>query len=214
MNLKVKICGINSALAAQSAGEADFIGFVFYPPSPRAVNPEEAARLAGHLLPSAKKVGLFVDAEDAAIAAALAHLPLDILQFHGEESPDRVRDARKKFNLPVMKAIKIAGPEDVEAASAYFEAADSLLFDAKPPAKMKKTLPGGNALSFDWQLIAGRDWPVPWMLSGGLDPDNVADAIRVSGATAVDISSGVESAPGVKDPRLISAFLKAVNAAR
>ncbi|MBT4769012.1 MAG: phosphoribosylanthranilate isomerase [Rhodospirillaceae bacterium] len=209
MNLKVKICGINSALAAQSAGEADFIGFVFYPPSPRAVNPEEAARLAGHLLPSAKKVGLFVDAEDAAIAAALAHLPLDILQFHGEESPDRVRDARKKFNLPVMKAIKIAGPEDVEAASAYFEAADSLLFDAKPPAKMKKTLPGGNALAFDWKLIAGRDWPLPWMLSGGLAVENLAVAVKTSGTRAVDVSSGVEDEPGRKSPAKIRAFIQA-----
>jgi len=209
MNLKVKICGINSALAAQSAGEADFIGFVFYPPSPRAINPEEAARLAGHLLPSAKKVGLFVDAEDAAIAAALAHLPLDILQFHGEESPDRVRDARKKFNLPIMKAIKIAGPEDVEAASAYFEAADHLLFDAKPPAKLKKTLPGGNALAFDWKLIAGRDWPLPWMLSGGLTAKNLASAVKITGARAVDVSSGVEDEPGRKSPTKIRAFIKA-----
>jgi len=209
MNLKVKICGINSVLAAQSAGEADFIGFVFYPPSPRAVTPEEAARLAAQLLPSAQKVGVFVDAEDEAIAAALAHLTLDLLQLHGEESPDRVRAVRKKFNLPVMKAVKIAGPEDVEAATAYFDAADRLLFDAKPPAHKKKALPGGNALTFDWQLIAGRDWPLPWMLSGGLTAKNLADAVKTSGAKAVDVSSGVEDEPGRKSPAKIRAFIDA-----
>jgi phosphoribosylanthranilate isomerase len=157
------------------------------------------------------RVGLFVDAGDDALAAVLAVAPLDLLQFHGSESPARIAAVKRRFARPVMKALPIAGPEDVAAADAYLGVADRLLFDARPP-RAPGALPGGNGLVFDWRLIAGRRWTLPWMLSGGLDAANVAEAVRVSGAPAVDVSSGVESAPGVKDAAKIAAFLAAVRA--
>jgi phosphoribosylanthranilate isomerase len=141
----------------------------------------------------------------------LAELRLDLLQFHGSESPERVAEAKARFSLPVIKAMPIAGSEDVARAAAYQEAADLLLFDAKPPRRAD-ALPGGNGLAFDWALIAGRSWAVPWMLSGGLTTEMLPDAVRISGATAVDVSSGVESRPGGKDPAKISAFLRAARA--
>ena len=209
MPVEAKICGINTpeALDAAVRHGAAYVGFVFYPPSPRALTPEAAAPLAHAAAGSVRRVGLFVDADDSAIARTLALAPLDLLQFHGSETPARVRAVRERFGLPVMKAVPVAGPEDIEAAGAYLAAADLLLFDAKPPRDMKGALPGGNALSFDWQLLAGRRWPLPWMLSGGLTAENVAEAVRISGARAVDVSSGVEERPGRKDPARISAFL-------
>ena len=210
MPVEAKICGINTpeALDAAVRHGAAYVGFVFYPPSPRALTPEAAAPLAHAAAGSVRRVGLFVDADDSAIARTLALAPLDLLQFHGSETPARVRAVRERFGLPVMKAVPIAGPEDIAAAGAYLAAADLLLFDAKPPRDMKGALPGGNALSFDWQLLAGRRWPLPWMLSGGLTAENVAEAVRISGARAVDVSSGVEERPGRKDPARISAFLR------
>lgn len=210
MPVETKICGINTpaALDAAVCNGAAYVGFVFYPPSPRALTPEAAAPLAHAAAGAVRRVGLFVDADDSTIACTLALAPLDLLQLHGRETPARVRAVRERFGLPVMKAVPVAGPEDIEAAGAYLAAADLLLFDAKPPRDMKGALPGGNALSFDWQLLAGRRWPLPWMLSGGLTAENVAEAVRISGARAVDVSSGVEERPGRKDPARISAFLR------
>jgi phosphoribosylanthranilate isomerase len=208
MSVAAKICGISSedAVAAAVAGGATYVGFVFYPPSPRAVNPEATARLCAAVPSGIQRVGLFVDTEDAVIAAVLDAAPLDLLQFHGRETPERVAEAKARFHRPVMKAVAIAGPEDVAAASRYEEAADMLLFDAKPPRRAD-ALPGGNGLAFDWQLIANRKWRLPWMLSGGLTAALLPEAVRISGASAVDVSSGVERRPGDKDPAKIREFL-------
>ena len=209
MSVAAKICGLSTeaAVTAAVAGGAAYLGFVFYPPSPRAVTAEKAARLCAAVPPGIGRVGLFVDAEDEAIAAVLAEAPIDVMQFHGGESPERVADAKTRFGRPVMKAIAIAGPEDVLAAARYEEVADLLLFDAKPPRR-PDALPGGNGLAFDWALIAGRSWSRPWMLSGGLTPELLPDAVRISGAAAVDVSSGVESRLGVKDLNKVHAFLR------
>jgi phosphoribosylanthranilate isomerase len=209
MTVAVKICGLSSeaAIAAAIGGGAAYLGFVFYPPSPRSVSAACAGELCGAVPASVQRVGMFVDADDAAIAAVLNAAPLDILQFHGGESPERVAEAKRRFGRKVMKAISVAGPEDVDAASRYEDAADLLLFDAKPPPR-PDALPGGNGLAFDWQLIAGRDWRLPWMLSGGLTAELLLEAVRISGATAVDVSSGVERRPGDKDPDKIRAFLE------
>jgi phosphoribosylanthranilate isomerase len=207
MSVAAKICGISTeeAVAVAAAGGASYVGFVFYPPSPRAVNATRAAQLCA-AVPGVRRVGLFVDADDPTIAAVLDRAPLDLLQFHGDETPERVAEAKARFRLPVMKAVAIAGPEDVAAASRYEEVADMLLFDAKPPRRAD-ALPGGNGLAFDWQLIAGREWKLPWMLSGGLNAALLPEAVRISGAGAVDVSSGVEHRPGHKDPDKIREFL-------
>ncbi len=214
MAIDVKICGINSrpALAAALDGGAACIGLVFYPPSPRYLSVEQAAALAAAVPGGVTKVGLLVDADDALIASIVAHVPLDLLQLHGGESPARVAEIRERFGRPVMKAVKIADAGDVAGAEAYCGAADRLLFDAKPPKGMTGALPGGNAVSFDWRLLAGRRWPLPWMLSGGLNTGNVAEAVGISGTPAVDVSSGVEDRPGAKNPEKISTFLKAARA--
>ena len=208
MTIAAKICGLSSeaAVAAAVEGGAAYLGFVFYPPSPRAVSPARAAALCLAVPPGVQRVGLFVDADDAAIRAVLDAAPVDILQFHGAESPDRVADAKIRFRRPVMKAIAVAAPEDVLAAARYDEVADMLLFDAKPPRRAD-ALPGGNGLAFDWGLIAGHKWRRPWMLSGGLTAALLSEAVRISGAVAVDVSSGVERRPGDKDPEKIRDFL-------
>ena len=208
MTVAAKICGLSSAeaVAAAVTGGAAYVGFVFYPPSPRAVTPETAGRLAAAVPAGIRRVGLFVDADDARIAEVLAAVPLDLLQFHGRESPERVAAAKARFRLPVVKAVAIAGPDDVDAAAGYEAVADLLLFDAKPPPR-PEALPGGNGLVFDWQLIAGRSWRRAWLLSGGLNAAILPEAVRVSGATAVDVSSGVESRLGHKDSDKIRAFL-------
>ncbi len=215
MSIEVKICGVNSpeALRATVAAGAQYVGLNFYPPSPRSVSLDRAAELAAAAPQHRCKVGLFVDVEDSTIAETLASVGLDMLQLHGQESPARVAEIKARFGLPVMKAVRIAGAEDVAAAEAYFRVADRLLFDAKPPKEMTGALPGGNALAFDWQLLAGKNWPLPWMLAGGLDPENVAEAIRISGARAVDVVSGVEDRPGLKNPDKIRAFLAAAKGA-
>lgn len=213
MSIAAKICGLNSeeAVAAAVASGAAYLGFVFYPPSPRAVEPARAAELCAAVPSGVRRVGLFVDADDAAIREVLAVAPIDLLQFHGRESPDRIADARLRFRRPVMKAISIAGPEDVLAAERYEDAADMLLFDAKPPRR-GDALPGGNGLAFDWELIAGKNWRRPWMLSGGLTAELLSTAVRISGAGAVDVSSGVERRPGEKDPEMIRQFLAVARA--
>lgn len=210
MGVAAKICGLSSeaAVAAAVEGGAAYLGFVFYPPSPRAVTPAQAARLCTAISEQIARVGLFVDADDDTIAAVLDLAPLDILQFHGKESPKRVAEAKVRFGLRVIKAVAIAAPEDVSRAVQYEEAADLLLFDAKPPRR-PHALPGGNGLAFDWGLVAGHSWRNPWLLSGGLTTELLPEAVRISGAPAVDVSSGVESRPGQKDPDKIRTFLAA-----
>jgi phosphoribosylanthranilate isomerase len=211
MSVDVKICGINSepALDAAIEGGAHYVGFIFFPPSPRFVFPSVAAELANRV-PSAAgvtRVGVFVDPTIESLDDLLMHVPLDMIQLHGHESPEEVEAIRYTFRLPVMKAIGIRAAADFDQVEEYKAVADRLLFDAKPPEGA--TLPGGNARAFDWSLMAGRSFPLPWTLSGGLDAANVAEAVRASGAAAVDVSSGVESEPGRKDPALIKAFLDA-----
>jgi phosphoribosylanthranilate isomerase len=213
MSVAVKICGLNSpeAVAAAVEGGADYVGFVFYKPSPRYVSPERAASLCAAVPFGVQRVGLFVDAPEEEIRAILAAAPIDMLQLHGKEDPDWIVDAKLRLKRPIMKAVAISGPEDVLRARRYDETADMLLFDAKPPSG-PQALPGGNGLAFDWRLLAGKTWRRPWMLSGGLTAENVAEAVRLTGAPAVDVSSGVESAPGKKDPDKIREFLAAAKA--
>lgn len=204
-----KICGINSpaAAVAAAAGGAAHIGLVFYPPSPRAVAPEFAAELARLVPERVGRVGLFVDPTDDALEAVLSRVPLTLLQLHGRESPERVAAIKRRFGLPVMKAIGVAAPADLDTVAPYLGSADWLLFDAKPPSA-PGALPGGNARPFDWRMLSGRNWPLPWMLSGGLTAGTLAEAVRITGAPVVDVSSGVEDRPGVKNPDRIRAFLE------
>ncbi|WP_245594940.1 phosphoribosylanthranilate isomerase [Gemmobacter nectariphilus] len=208
--VRVKICGLTTAadvLAAAQAGAA-YGGFVFFPRSPRNLSIPQARDLALLAPVGLAKVALTVDADDALLDAILAEVPIDILQLHGKESPARVSEIRARYGLPVMKAVGVASEEDLPALDNYSQVADMLLVDAKAPKG--SALPGGNGLAFDWRLIAGRRWSRPWMLAGGLTPANVAEAVRLTGARQVDVSSGVESAPGIKDPALIAAFVAAV----
>lgn len=207
MSVAVKICGLSTAegIAAAARHGARFVGFVFYPPSRRDVTPELAGALCAMAPAGVTRVGLFVDADDAMLAAVLDKAPLDLLQLHGSESPERVAAVRRRFGKPVMKAIPVAAEADLAAAQRYYGIADWLLFDAKPPKDA--TLPGGNGLVFDWELLGGRRWPLPWMLSGGLNSDNLGDAVRITHATTLDVSSGVEREPGIKDPDKVAAFL-------
>jgi phosphoribosylanthranilate isomerase len=211
--VRVKICGLTdeAAVAAAAAAGAAYIGFVFFPRSPRAVTPGQAAALARAVPVGIAKVGLVVDAGDDALDSLLAAVPLDMLQLHGQETPARVAAVRARYGLPVMKAVGVATAADLPALDLQARTADQILVDARPSADA--ALPGGNGLAFDWRLIAGRRWPGPWMLAGGLTPENVADAIRLTGARQVDVSSGVESAPGRKDPARIAAFIRAAAAA-
>ncbi len=206
---QVKICGLREPVHVAAAVEAGarYLGFVFFPKSPRAVTPAQAAELAGGVPPGIARVGLFADPGDALLEQVLAQAPLDVIQLHGRESPARVAEVRSLTGLPVMKAVGIAGPEDLPALMDYGLVADMLLVDAKPPKDA--VLPGGNGLAFDWRLLVGRRWLRPWLLAGGLTPGNVAEAIRLTGAKGVDVSSGVESAPGQKDSALIRAFIAA-----
>ncbi len=214
MTVRAKICGINDPVAMETAldGGASHVGLVFYPPSPRAVTPDAAAPLAAIANGRAVRTGLFVDPDDAAIDAALDSVALDLLQLHGAETPARVTDLRRRTGLKVMKVIRVGTADDIDRAADYLDVADWLMFDALPPKDMTNALPGGNALSFDWTLLADREWPLPWMLAGGLTAGNVAEAVRLSGAQTVDTSSSVEDAPGRKNPDKIRAFLKAVAA--
>lgn len=192
--------------AAADAG-ARYLGFVFFPRSPRAVTPDQAALLTAEVPVGVARVGLFVDPDDALLEAVLERAPLDIVQLHGHETPDRVAAVRALTGLPVMKAVGIAGPQDLAQLTDYGLVADLLLVDAKPAPG--SVLPGGNGLAFDWRLLQGRRWLRPWLLAGGLTPANVAEAVRLTGAPGVDVSSGVESAPGIKDATLIRDFIAA-----
>lgn len=208
MTVEVKICGLSepAGLAAAVDGGARWVGFVFYPRSPRAVAPDLAADLARQVPTGVRTVALFVDPDDATLGRVLATVPTALIQLHGNETPERVAAIRGRFGIPVMKAFRIGAAADLDAARAFDGVADRLLFDARPPSG-PAALPGGNGVRFDWALLSGRRWSRPWMLSGGLDPENVAEAVRLTRAPAVDVSSGVEDRPGHKDPALIRAFL-------
>ncbi len=207
--IRVKICGLTepAGLDAAVRSGAAYVGFNFYPKSPRYILPAVARDLALSVPPGVAKVALVVDAEDALLADLTEMVPLDILQLHGTETPERVAEIRKTFGLPVMKVVGVASAEDVAGVDRHQDVADQILVDAKPPRNA--TLPGGNGLTFDWSLLDGYEWRRPWMLAGGLTPDNVAEAIRRTGARQVDVASGVEIEPGRKDPDLIRAFLRA-----
>ncbi len=207
--MHVKICGLSNRETIATAAEAGarYIGFVFFEKSPRNISLETAAALAAEVPPGMAKVALTVNADDDLLDRITQAVPLDFLQLHGNEKPERVQAVKARYGLPVMKAIGVADAEDLAAITDYEKVADQLLIDAKPPKRA--VLPGGNGLTFDWTLLQGRRWATPWMLAGGLSPDNVAEAGRLTGAKQVDVSSGVETAPGVKSEDLIRSFVAA-----
>ena len=209
-NTAVKICGLTQPSDVHAAAQAGavYCGFVFFPKSPRNVSFEQVAAMAAEAPIGLAKVALTVNADDAFLDALTAAVPLDMLQLHGNETPERVQEVKSRYGLPVMKAVGVADADDLPALDVYMKVADQILVDARPPKNAD--LPGGNGLTFDWRLIAGRRWAVPWMLAGGLTPTNVAEAIAMTGARQIDLSSGVESAPGVKDAALIRSFMAAV----
>ncbi len=211
--MRIKICGLTRPEAVRHAAEAgaSYVGVVLFPPSPRHVSAEDAGPLIAAAPPGVTTVALLVDPDDA-LVDRVAALGIGMLQLHGRETPQRVAEIRARTGLPVMKAVGIGGAEDLSRIAEYEPVADQLLVDARPPAGASR--PGGNATAFDWRLIAGRRWARPWMLAGGLDAANVAEALRLTGAQQIDVSSGVESAPGIKDPALVDAFVAAARAAR
>jgi phosphoribosylanthranilate isomerase len=208
MSLVVKICGLNSpdALDAALDAGADLTGFVFFQPSPRHLSFEKARALASQVKNRAKKVALTVDADDAALERIVEALRPDILQLHGHETPGRVSDLKKRYGLPVIKALPVETKLDLKVVADYAAVADWLLFDARPPREA--TRPGGLGQPFDWALLQSIDSATPFMLSGGLDAENVAEALAITRASGVDVSSGVERSPGVKDPEKIRAFVR------
>ncbi len=209
MTVDVKICGLTDATAVAAAveGGAAMCGFVFFSASPRNLTPGAAAALTARVPDGIVKVGLVVDADDGLLADIVATAGIGMLQLHGTESPERTADIRRRFGMPVMKVLAIQGPDDIAAARAYEGVAERLMFDAKPPEGA--TRPGGNARAFDWGLLQGQSWSRPWLLAGGLTAENLGLAVKTSGATAVDVSSGVEDAPGRKNPDKIRRFLAA-----
>ncbi|MEH6644742.1 phosphoribosylanthranilate isomerase [Sulfitobacter sp.] len=209
VDISVKICGLRAQadVAAAAKAGARYVGFVFFPKSPRHLTFGDAAVLAASVPVGVCKVALTVNADDEMLDALTQAVPLDMLQLHGSESPERVAHVKARYGLPVMKAIGVGERADLAQLDLYAGVADQLLVDAKPPKGAD--LPGGNGLAFDWQLLAGRVWRSPWMLAGGLTPDNVAEAIRRTGARQIDVSSGVESSPGVKDAKMIKNLVQA-----
>jgi phosphoribosylanthranilate isomerase len=205
----VKICGLSEPESLRTAIDAGarYVGFVFFKKSPRSLSVDVAAELAVTVPVGICKVALVVDATNAELDVITKTVPLDMLQLHGEETPERVTEIKERYGLPVMKVIGVMDAADLDALDAYGRVCDQILVDAKPPKNAE--LPGGNGLTFDWRLIAGRRWTTPWMLAGGLTSQNVAEAIKLTGATQVDVSSGVEMAPGVKDNTRIAAFITA-----
>jgi phosphoribosylanthranilate isomerase len=207
----VKICGLSTEATVEAACQygAAMIGFVFFAKSPRWVTPGRAADLARLVPRGIERCGLVVDTDDATIDRIVNTVPLDLLQLHGAETPERCAQIRQRTGKKIMKAIGVAGPDDLAGAVRWFGAVDLLLFDTKPTPQ--SSLPGGNGIRFDWSLLADRQWPVPWLLAGGLTPDNVRAAAAETRASSVDVSSGVETAPGMKDPALIKRFLAEAN---
>lgn len=212
MSLLVKICGLSTRETLETALDAgaDMVGFVFFPPSPRHVSLETGRDLGRQVKRRALTVALTVDADDATLGNIMDALSPDILQLHGKESVARLRDIKQKFGRPVMKAVPVATSADLALLPGYAAVADRILFDARAPKDA--TRPGGLGAPFDWHLLENLDLKLPYMVSGGLHVDNVAEALRVTGAGGADVSSGVESAPGVKDPELIKAFIRAARA--
>ncbi len=210
-DISVKICGLTDSadIPAAIVAGARYLGFVFFARSPRNLALRDAAFMAASVPEGICKVALTVDADNIALDHLLDAVPLDMLQLHGGESPERVAEIQDRYGLPVMKAVGVGDESDLPALDEYLRVADQVLVDAKP--RRDAVLPGGNGLTFDWRLIAGRRWPVPWMLAGGLTPQNVAEAIALTGARQVDVSSGVESAPGIKDADRIRAFVRAAH---
>jgi phosphoribosylanthranilate isomerase len=211
MRIAAKICGLKTpeAVFAAVEGGAALIGFNFYGRSPRCVDPATVKQLQATVPASVRTVGLLVDDSDARIAEILAGCNLDLLQLHGHETPERAAEVCARFGKPVIKVIPVSEAADLDRAAAYEPVADYLMFDAKPPKSMANALPGGNALSFDWTLLSGRRFQRPWLLAGGLTPGNLVEAVRISGAPMVDVSSGVEDRPGEKNVSKIKAFLDA-----
>ncbi len=214
MDVRVKICGLSTSddVAAVAQAKAAYAGFVFFPKSPRNVSVAQARDLAVECPIGLAKVALVVNADNALLDEITGNVAIDILQLHGKETPERVSEIRARYGLPVMKAVGVASADDLPQLAVYEQVCDQILVDAK--AAKGADLPGGNGLAFDWKLIAGRRWSRPWMLAGGLTPDNVARAVELTGATQVDVSSGVESAPGRKDADLIARFVNAAKASR
>ncbi|WP_027528289.1 phosphoribosylanthranilate isomerase [Bradyrhizobium sp. Ec3.3] len=212
MSLLVKICGLSTRETLQTALDAgaDMVGFVFFPPSPRHLSLETGRDLGRQVKKRALKVALTVDADDATLDNIMDALSPDVLQLHGKESIARLRDIKQKFGRPVMKALPVETSADLAVLPGYAAVADRILFDARPPKDA--TRPGGLGATFDWHLLENLDLTLPYMVSGGLHAENVAEALRLTGAGGVDVSSGVESAPGVKDPEMIKAFIRAARA--
>jgi len=213
MRIDVKICGLKTQemVCVSAAAGASAIGFVFFPPSPRSVNVEQARTLAECVPPGVIRVGLVVDADDTSLEQIAEQVPLDVLQLHGRETPERVSYIRQQFGLRTMKAIAVSDALDLRQVERYASVADSLLFDAR--ASQESTRPGGNARCFDWRVLHGLQCSVPWMLAGGLHAGNVGEALRITQARSVDVSSGVESSPGTKNEVKIRDFIKAVREA-
>jgi phosphoribosylanthranilate isomerase len=209
MPVEVKVCGLTDprSLAAAVLGGARWLGFIFYPPSPRALTPRQAADLTAQAPAGCIKVGVLVDPDDALLDEVLGAVPLDCLQLHGAETPARVAAIKARTGRAVIKALRVAERADLAPIPGYAAVADMLLFDAKPPPD-PSLLPGGNGLSFDWRLLQGLEVERPWLLSGGLSADNLAAAVTLCAARAVDVSSGVERRPGEKDPGKITRFLE------
>ncbi|MBL4836342.1 MAG: phosphoribosylanthranilate isomerase [Kordiimonadaceae bacterium] len=214
MGIAVKICGISEAEHAHTAANAgaDFLGFVFFPPSPRNLSLDAARALAPELPTEPKRVGVFVSADEALITGAITALNLDLIQLHGKETPEDAARLKKLTGLPIIKAIAVSEEADLAKADLFAPHVDYILFDAKPPKGA--LLPGGNAVSFPWHILAGKTLPFKWLLAGGLTPENAAEAIAASGTAGLDISSGIETAPGKKSSTLIKAFLTAVKAVK
>jgi phosphoribosylanthranilate isomerase len=214
MTFQVKLCGIKDAavLDLAVANGADYVGFIFYPPSPRALDIFAAAELASSVPDHVSTVGVLVDPDDRTLDGLLAHVSLDILQLHGAETPERVMAIREHTGCRIMKAIRVREPADLDEAAAYVDMVDFLMLDAKPPAGA--LLPGGNGEPFDWALLKAFECKRPWALAGGIHADNLASAVERAGAAIYDVSSGVESAPGVKDPERVRAFLARAAALR
>ncbi|WP_353645816.1 phosphoribosylanthranilate isomerase [Mesorhizobium sp. WSM2239] len=214
MVLDVKICGLKTpeAITAALSGGASHVGFIFFPKSPRNIDPVEAGRLREDARGRAKAVAVTVDADDAMLNAIVEAMSPDMLQLHGKETPERVAEVKARYGLPVMKALSVREASDLQAIARYRGVADRFLLDAKPPAGSE--LPGGNGIPFDWRLLAGLESGLDYMLSGGLNAANIGEALRLTNPPGLDISSGVESAPGVKDPALIEGFFRAVRTAQ
>jgi len=212
MAIDVKICGISDAAHAHAAAMhgATWLGFVFFPPSPRNLSLEAARKLAQQLPVGPKRVGVFVDAPDDLLSGAVEALSLDAVQLHGHETPEDAARIKKLLGVKIIKAIAVSAQKDIAKADPFLTHVDRILFDAKSPEG--SALPGGNAVSFPWEILGGRELPYKWMLAGGLTADTLADAVAASGATALDVSSGVESAPGKKSSASIQHFLRTAKA--